>query len=82
MLHSETCQDQTLNKQKTCIYRTLNKVPISEILINLTCLNQIPVYSVHKSLPKEVRFRQVFFVQVIFLMFGEFAIFLFKMALI
>jgi hypothetical protein len=40
---------ETLNKPESCINRILNKVPMHEILVNLTCINQTPVYFKHKS---------------------------------
>jgi hypothetical protein len=47
--YSESRLKQTLNKLKSCINRTLNKVLIQEIFVNLTCVNQTPVYSEDKS---------------------------------
>ena len=34
---------------ETCLNQTLNKVPMQEIIVNLTCIDQTPVYSEHKS---------------------------------
>jgi hypothetical protein len=48
-IYSETCLKRTLDKPKSCINRTCNKVLMQEIFVNLTCINQIPVYSEHKS---------------------------------
>jgi hypothetical protein len=44
--------NQTLNKPESCINRTLNKVLKYEMFVNLTCINQPPVYSEHKSLDR------------------------------
>ena len=38
LLYSEICLNRTLNKLKSCIKRTLHKIPMSEIFVNLTCL--------------------------------------------
>ena len=38
-----------LNKLESCLNQTLNKVPMLEIFVNLTCINQTPVYSEDKS---------------------------------
>jgi hypothetical protein len=43
--NSEICLSWTLNKPKSCINRTLNKVLMQEIFANLTCINRTPVYS-------------------------------------
>ena len=43
------CLSLTLNKLKFCINRTLNKVLMQKIFVNLTCINQTPVYFEHKS---------------------------------
>ena len=45
----KSCINRTLNKPKSCINRILNKVPIKKIFVNLTCINQTPVYSEHNS---------------------------------
>jgi hypothetical protein len=34
-----------LNKLESCLNQTLNKAPMLEIFVNLTCINQTPVYS-------------------------------------
>jgi hypothetical protein len=49
----------TPNKLESCINWTLNKVQIYEIFVNLTCINQTPVYSEHKSWSQVVRLSQV-----------------------
>ena len=46
---SETCLSWTLNISKSCLNGTLKKVPMSEIFVNLTCINWTPVYSEHES---------------------------------
>jgi hypothetical protein len=47
-------------KIRICINRTLNKVPILEIIVNLIYVNQTHVYSLLITWPpKEVQFRQV-----------------------
>jgi hypothetical protein len=56
---SETCLSWTPNKLESCINWTLNKVQIYEIFVNLTCINQTPVYSEHKSWSQVVRLSQV-----------------------
>ena len=38
--NSEICLNWTLNKPESCIYRTLNKVSMKEIIIICTCLNR------------------------------------------
>ena len=48
-IYSEMCLSLTLNKPKFCINRTLNKVLMQKIFVNLTCINQTPVYFEHKS---------------------------------
>ena len=48
--YNENCVNQTLNKLESCINLTLNKVLMLEIFVNLTCINQAPVYSKHKRL--------------------------------
>ena len=48
-IYSEICLSLTLNKPKFCINRTLNKVLMQKIFVNLTCINQTPVYFEHKS---------------------------------
>jgi len=45
----ETCPNRTLNKTESCINKTLNEFPMFEIFVNLTCINQTPVYSEDKS---------------------------------
>ena len=45
----KSCINRTLNKPKSYINRILNKVPIKKIFVNLTCINQTPVYSEHNS---------------------------------
>ena len=47
--YNETCLKRTLNKPKSCINRTLNRVLMKEIFVNLTCINRTPVYSEHKN---------------------------------
>ena len=47
--YSETCLNRTLINLKSCINRTLKKVQMKEIFVNLTCINQTPVYYEHKS---------------------------------
>lgn len=44
---------------KFCINQPLNKVPIYEIFVHVTCINKTPVYSKHKVGHKEAPFRQV-----------------------
>jgi hypothetical protein len=52
--YSEVCLNPTLNKPNfKC------NVIMQEIFVNLTCINQTPVYSEFKVDPNEVRFRQV-----------------------
>ena len=51
--YSETCLNGILNKPKSCINRTLNEVPIQDIFVSLTCIDQTPVYSEHKSWSQE-----------------------------
>ena len=48
-MYSETCLNQTLNKTESCINQTINKVPLHQISVNLTCINQTPVYFECKS---------------------------------
>ena len=47
--YGEACLNRTLNKTEY-IKRTLNKVPVYEIFVNLTCINHKPVNSEHKIL--------------------------------
>ena len=47
--YSKPCLNWTLNKPKSCINRTLNKVLMQEIFVNLICIYRTPVYSEHKS---------------------------------
>jgi hypothetical protein len=49
-VYSETCLNRTLYKPESCINQTLNKVPMSEIFVNLTCINETPVYTEYNSL--------------------------------
>jgi ribosome biogenesis protein Tsr3 len=41
----EKCLNQTLNKTESYINWTRNKVSMPEIFVDLTCINQTPVYS-------------------------------------
>jgi hypothetical protein len=49
--YSKTRLNRTLNKPEFCINQTLNKfkVPMLELFINLTCINQTAVYFGQKS---------------------------------
>ena len=51
--------DKALNKSESCINLTLKKVPMKKIFVKLTCLNQTPVYTEHKSLSQGGSVRQV-----------------------
>ena len=46
---NKICISVSVNKLESCINRSLNKVPIQEIFVNLTSINQTPVYSEHKG---------------------------------
>lgn len=58
-MYNETCLNRNLNKPESCIYLTLDKVPINDLFVNITCIDQnlsIPNTQVG---PKEVWCRQV-----------------------
>jgi hypothetical protein len=43
------CLNITLNKTESYINQTLNKVPMYEIFVNLSCINGTPVCSEPKA---------------------------------
>jgi hypothetical protein len=45
--YSETCVNRTLNIPETSTHKTLEKVPMQEIVVSLICINQTLVYSEH-----------------------------------
>lgn len=47
--YSQNCLNRTQNKSESCKNQTSNEVPMYEIFINLTCINQKLVYSERKS---------------------------------
>ena len=47
--YSKICLNRTLNKPESCINQTMNKVPMQEIFVKLTCGHCTPVYSELKS---------------------------------
>jgi len=47
--YSETCLHWTLNKPKSCINQTLNKVQMKEIFVNLAYINRTHLFRTIKS---------------------------------
>ena len=48
-LIQQSCLTLTLNNSESCINRILNKVPMQEIFVNLTCIHRTPIYLEQKS---------------------------------
>ena len=57
--YCENYFNRTRNKQEICIYRTLDKVLMQDIFVNLSCINRLSVYSERKSLFEKNLFRHV-----------------------